>query len=129
MDRMFSASSLPLGSAKASSSQERQDQRGKPDAAGTRCPLAACVRHPFLEVYALSARPFHLGTPAAANGSEAPRGGDQVQMAMEDGLPGRFATVDAGNPAQFAAEPGALQHLVRAILAVERLPSFWSMAG
>jgi hypothetical protein len=102
---------------------------GEPDAAGTRCPLAACVRHPFLKVYALTARPFHLDTPAAAaNGSEAPRGGNQVQMAMEDGLPGHFAAVDAGNPARFAAEPGALQHLVRAIPAVERLPSFWSRA-
>ena len=64
-----------------------------------------------------------VSTPAVAD-SEAPRGGDQVQMAMEDGLPGRFATVEAGNPAQFAAEPGALQHLARAITAVERLPSF-----
>ncbi len=61
-----------------------------------------------------------FGVPFAAR--------DQVQMAMEDGLPGHFAAVDAGNPAQFAAEPGALRHLVRAIPAVERLPSFWSRA-
>jgi hypothetical protein len=53
---------------------------------------------------------------------------NQVQMAMEDGLRVHFAAVDAGNPAQFAAEPGALRHLVRAIPAVERLPLFWSRA-
>jgi hypothetical protein len=49
-------------------------------------------------------------------------------MTMEDGLPGHFAAVDAGNPARFAAEPVALQHLVRTILAVEHLPAFWSKA-
>jgi hypothetical protein len=49
-------------------------------------------------------------------------------MAMKDGLPGHFAAVDAGNPAQFAAEPDAVQHLVRATPAVERPPSFWSRA-
>ena len=82
----------------------------------------------FPEVYALTARPFHPGTPAAANGPRGARGGGQVQMTMEDGLPGRFAAVDDGNPARFAAEPVALQHLVRTIPAVEHLPEFWSKA-